>query len=39
VGHLNCGYLTNLDLAVAKGELEKPFYGIRFSPFQSNEAL
>jgi predicted RecB family nuclease len=25
VGHLNCGYLTNLDLAVAKGELDKPF--------------
>lgn len=25
VGHLNCGYLTNLDLAVAKGELGKPF--------------
>ena len=23
--HLNCGYLTNLDLAVAKGELGKPF--------------
>jgi uncharacterized protein len=25
VGHLNCGYLTYLDLAVAKGEVEKPF--------------
>jgi predicted RecB family nuclease len=25
IGHLNCGYLTNLDLAVAKGELDKPF--------------
>jgi hypothetical protein len=25
VGHLNCGYLTNLDLAVAKGERGKPF--------------
>jgi hypothetical protein len=25
VGHLNCGYLTNLDLAVARGELDKPF--------------
>jgi uncharacterized protein len=24
VGHLNCGYLTGLDLAVAKGALEKP---------------
>jgi uncharacterized protein len=24
VGHLNCKYLTNLDLAVAKGELNKP---------------
>lgn len=24
VGHLNCGYLTNLDLAVAKRELNKP---------------
>ena len=24
VGHLNCRYLTNLDLAVAKGELPKP---------------
>lgn len=25
VGHLNCRYLTALDLAVAKGELAKPF--------------
>jgi uncharacterized protein len=25
VGHLNCRYLTNLDLAVAKGVLAKPF--------------
>ena len=25
VGHLNCHYLTNLDLAVANGELRKPF--------------
>lgn len=25
VGHLNCGYLTSLDLAVAKGELDKSF--------------
>jgi predicted RecB family nuclease len=24
VGHLNCRYLTSLDLAVAKGELDKP---------------
>jgi hypothetical protein len=24
VGHLNCRYLTDLDLAVAKGELDKP---------------
>ena len=24
VGHLNCGYLTHLDLAVAKSELAKP---------------
>ena len=24
VGHLNCRYLTELDLKVAKGELEKP---------------
>jgi hypothetical protein len=24
VGHLNCRHLTNLDLAVAKGELAKP---------------
>jgi predicted RecB family nuclease len=24
VGHLNCHYLTKLDLAVAKGELDKP---------------
>jgi uncharacterized protein len=24
VGHLNCRYLTTLDLAVAKGELDKP---------------
>jgi uncharacterized protein len=24
VGHLNCRYLTNLDLAVTKGKLEKP---------------
>ncbi len=24
VGHLNCRYLTALDLAVARGELEKP---------------
>ena len=24
VGHLNCGHLTGLDLAVAKGALEKP---------------
>jgi hypothetical protein len=24
VGHLNCKYLTSLDLAVAKGELNKP---------------
>ena len=24
VGHLNCRYLTSLDLAVAKGELAKP---------------
>ena len=25
VGHLNCRYLTNLDLAVAEGERPKPF--------------
>src|SRR5258706_492891 len=25
VGHLNCHHLTNLDLAVAKGTLAKPF--------------
>jgi hypothetical protein len=25
VGHLNCRYLTSLDLAVAKGERPKPF--------------
>jgi uncharacterized protein len=25
VGHLNCAWLTSLDLAVAKGELAKPF--------------
>jgi uncharacterized protein len=25
VGHLNCHYLTHLDLAVAKGKLTKPF--------------
>jgi len=25
VGHLNCRYLTSLDLAVAKGVLAKPF--------------
>ena len=25
VGHLNCHYLTRLDLAVARGELAKPF--------------
>ena len=25
VGHLNCRYLTSLDLAVAKGTLAKPF--------------
>jgi hypothetical protein len=24
VGHLNCRYLTSLDLAVARGELDKP---------------
>ena len=24
VGHLNCGYLTGLDLAVASGTLAKP---------------
>jgi hypothetical protein len=24
VGHLNCRYLTSLDLSVARGELEKP---------------
>jgi uncharacterized protein len=24
VGHLNCRYLTRLDLAVASGELDKP---------------
>ena len=24
VGHLNCTYLTELDLKVAKGELQKP---------------
>jgi predicted RecB family nuclease len=24
VGHLNCGYLTHLDIAVAKGKLPKP---------------
>jgi|SRR6266566_942657 hypothetical protein len=24
VGHLNCDYLTALDLAVARGELDKP---------------
>jgi hypothetical protein len=24
VGHLNCRYLTSLDLAVAKGALDKP---------------
>ena len=24
VGHLNCHYLTKLDLAVARGELDKP---------------
>ena len=24
VGHLNCGYLTSLDLSVANGELDKP---------------
>jgi uncharacterized protein len=24
VGHLNCTYLTALDLKVAKGELQKP---------------
>jgi hypothetical protein len=24
VGHLNCRYLTKLDLAVARGELDKP---------------
>jgi hypothetical protein len=25
IGHLNCRYLTSLDLAVAKGERSKPF--------------
>ncbi|OAF09236.1 hypothetical protein [Bradyrhizobium neotropicale] len=24
VGHLNCGYLTELDLKVANGQLQKP---------------
>jgi hypothetical protein len=24
VGHLNCHYLTKLDFAVARGELDKP---------------
>jgi hypothetical protein len=27
VGHLNCWYLTALDLKVANGELEKPKMG------------
>ena len=29
VGHLNCHYLTKLDLAVARGELDKP---LRWDP-------
>ena len=30
VGHLNCRYLTDLDLAVANGQLEKPKHRDRF---------
>ena len=30
VGHLNCRYLTDLDLAVANGRLEKPQHGDPF---------
>jgi hypothetical protein len=35
VGHLNCRYLTSLDLAVASGVLTKPFV----APFQNLTVL
>ena len=39
VGHLNCSYLTNLDLAVAKGSWISRLSGIQFWKFWRSEAL